>query len=181
MFQHAQNEAENLNSAKKSAQIYWFRLLRLQYIVWEFNLFLKREIWGLNREPVKLDTILPTALHRCDVFSKVLSCFASRRNDSEITSKLVTSFLHWSHVTSYSKYCIMQDLIWLEILTLIFFFLPERYHMKSRAANLINFYASSSSSSVYFNKSELKFEFSKNIKFFKVEFRLTKYYVYFST
>ena len=31
---------------------------------------LDREVWGSNLGPVKLDTVLPTARHRCDISLK---------------------------------------------------------------------------------------------------------------
>ena len=31
---------------------------------------LDREVWGSNLKPVKSDTVLPTAWHRCDISSK---------------------------------------------------------------------------------------------------------------
>ena len=31
---------------------------------------LEREVWGSNLGPVKSDTVLPTARHRCDISSK---------------------------------------------------------------------------------------------------------------
>ena len=43
---------------------------------------LEREVWGSNLGPVKLDTVLPTARHRCDIFSK--AAVLPWRNDAEM-------------------------------------------------------------------------------------------------
>ena len=43
---------------------------------------LEREVWGSNLGPVKLDTVLPTARHRCDIFSK--RAVLSGCNDAEM-------------------------------------------------------------------------------------------------
>ena len=44
--------------------------------------FLEREVWGSNLGPVKLDTVLPTARHRCDISSK--GAVLPGRNDAEM-------------------------------------------------------------------------------------------------
>ena len=52
---------------------------------------LEREVWGSNLGPVKSDTGLPTARHRCDISPK--RAVLPGRNDVEIgPSKLVTCF-----------------------------------------------------------------------------------------
>ena len=43
---------------------------------------LKRKIWGSNLVPVKSDTVLPTARHRCNISSK--EAVLPRRNDVEV-------------------------------------------------------------------------------------------------
>ena len=45
---------------------------------------LDRKVLSSNLEPVKLDTVLPTARLRCDIFSKV--SVLSWRNDAEMGS-----------------------------------------------------------------------------------------------
>ena len=44
--------------------------------------FLKREVWGSNFGPVKLDAVLPTACHCCDISSK--EAVLPGRNDAEM-------------------------------------------------------------------------------------------------
>ena len=46
---------------------------------------LEREVWGYNLGPVKLDTVLPTVRHRCDISSKraVLAGAMTRRLASQ--------------------------------------------------------------------------------------------------
>ena len=43
---------------------------------------LEREVWGSNLGPVKSDTVLPTARHRCDISSK--EAVLPGRNDAEM-------------------------------------------------------------------------------------------------
>ena len=43
---------------------------------------LEREVWGSNLGPVKSDTVLPTARHRCDISSK--GAVLPGRNDAEM-------------------------------------------------------------------------------------------------
>ena len=50
---------------------------------------LEREVWGSNLGPIKSDTVLPTARHRCNNSSKKVSL--SGRNDAEMGS---TNSLH---------------------------------------------------------------------------------------
>ena len=38
---------------------------------------LEREVWGSKLGPVKSDTVLPTARHRCDISSKELCCLGA--------------------------------------------------------------------------------------------------------
>ena len=44
----------------------------------------RAEVWGSNFEPVKSDTVLPTARHRGNISSKE---FLSGRNDTELGSE----------------------------------------------------------------------------------------------
>ena len=43
---------------------------------------LEREVWSLNLGPVKANTVLPTARHRCDISSK--ETVLPARNDAEM-------------------------------------------------------------------------------------------------
>ena len=43
---------------------------------------LERKVWGSNLYPVKSDTVLPTARHRCNISSK--GAVLPRRNDAEM-------------------------------------------------------------------------------------------------
>ena len=43
---------------------------------------LEREVWGSNLGPIKSDTVLPTARHRCDISSK--GAVLPGRNDAEM-------------------------------------------------------------------------------------------------
>ena len=43
---------------------------------------LEREVWGSNLGPVKSDTVLPTARHRCDISSN--GAVLPGRNDAEM-------------------------------------------------------------------------------------------------
>ena len=58
---------------------------------------LEREVWGSNLGPVKSDTVLPLARHRCDISSK--GAVLPGRNDAEIGP---ANSLHAS--AYYSKY-----------------------------------------------------------------------------
>ena len=62
-----------------------------------------------NIGPVKSDTVLPMACHRCNISSKGRRCIARRRNDMEMGPE---NSLHASHNTA----SIMKDLIlvWFE-------------------------------------------------------------------
>ena len=62
-----------------------------------------------NIGPVKSDTVLPMACHRCNISSKGRRCVARRRNDMEMGPE---NSLHVSHNTA----SIMEDLIlvWFE-------------------------------------------------------------------
>ena len=65
---------------------------------------LEREVWSSNLGPVKLDTVLPTACHRCDISSK--GAVLPRRNDAKMGP---ANSLHVS--AYYSKYNERFDLI----------------------------------------------------------------------
>ena len=67
---------------------------------------LEREVWGLNIGPVKSNTVLPTARHRCGISSK--GAVLPGCNDAEIGP---ANLLHAS--AYYSKYNERFDLIWL--------------------------------------------------------------------
>ena len=45
---------------------------------------LERQVWGSNLGPVKSNTVLPTARHRCDISSK--GAVLPWRNDAEMGS-----------------------------------------------------------------------------------------------
>ena len=48
----------------------------------ETRSFLGREVWGSNLWPVKLNTVLQTVRHRCDISSK--EAVLPRRNNAEM-------------------------------------------------------------------------------------------------
>ena len=50
---------------------------------------LEREVWGSNLGPVKSDTVLPKACHRCNISSK--EAVLPGRNDAEMST---TNSLH---------------------------------------------------------------------------------------
>ena len=64
---------------------------------------LEREVWGSNLGPVKSDTVLPTARHRCDISSK--GAVLPGRNDAEMGPANSLHALAYSAST-------MKDLIW---------------------------------------------------------------------
>ena len=67
---------------------------------------LEREVWGSILRPVKSDTVLPTARHRCDISLKRAAL--PRRNDAEMGPA------HSLHASAYySEYNERFDLIWL--------------------------------------------------------------------
>ena len=70
---------------------------------------LEREVWGSNLGPVKSDTMLPTARHRCDISSK--EAVLPRRNDAETGP---ANSLHAS--AYYSEYNERFDLIWFSVI-----------------------------------------------------------------
>ena len=60
---------------------------------------LEREVWGSNLGPVKSDTVLPTARHRCDISSK--GAVLPGRNDAEMG---LTNSLHApAHYNEYNE------------------------------------------------------------------------------
>ena len=65
---------------------------------------LEREVWGSNLGPVKSDTVLPTARHRCDISSN--EAVLPGRNDAEMGP---ANSLHAS--AYYSEYNERFDLI----------------------------------------------------------------------
>ena len=65
---------------------------------------LEREVWGSNLGPVKSDTVLPTARHRCDISSN--GAVLPGRNDAEMGP---TNSLHAS--AYYSEFNERFDLI----------------------------------------------------------------------
>ena len=70
---------------------------------------LEREVRGTNLGPVKSDTVLPTARHRCDVSSN--GAVLPGRNDAEMGP---ANSLHAS--AYYSEYNERIDLIWFRFL-----------------------------------------------------------------
>ena len=77
---------------------------------------LERKLRGSNHSPVKSDTVLPTAYHRCDIFSK--RAVLPGRNDAEMGP---ANSLHDS--TYHSEYNKRFHLIdFLPIVPLVFWF-----------------------------------------------------------
>ena len=71
---------------------------------------LEREVWGSNLGPVKSDTVLPTARHRCDIYSK--GAVLPGRNEVEMDP---ANSLHAS--AYYSEYIERFDLLYYGYLT----------------------------------------------------------------
>ena len=69
------------------------------------RLSLEREVWDSNLGPIKSDTVLPTARHRCDIFSK--EAVFPGRNDAE---KGPANSLH--ALAYYSEYNERFDWFW---------------------------------------------------------------------
>ena len=73
---------------------------------------LEREIWGSNLRPVKSDTGLPTARHRCDISSK--EALLIGRKDAEMGP---ANSLH--SLAYYDEYNERFDLIWITFCTFL--------------------------------------------------------------
>ena len=62
--------------------IFEFIFIELGLLMKPSSSSLEREVWGSNLGPVKLNTVLPTTRHRCDISSKEAMFFG--RNDAKI-------------------------------------------------------------------------------------------------